>query len=160
VSVLREVFAQRADLLRSESVLSAIERDALTRANGIGRDPARAVLRRTEAIRLSPAADELRRLHALRLACDDDVRGRLAIAESSRLELRRVLAPGEPAVRLGRPDGATAVELVQAAERGRARWTALERSSPISPALRRVAEVAAETYGELAREAGRRIVLG
>jgi hypothetical protein len=150
LGVLSEVFAGRADLIRCESVLSGIERDALTQAEGIDRAGAARVLRRIDAVRLSDRAQELRRLHALRLACDPDSR-RLTLSETRRKELRRLLAPGDPAERLGLAQGTPRHELVDAANQRQAWWRSVENTSLSSPTLVSVADIAGEAYRELAR---------
>jgi hypothetical protein len=159
MQVLSEVFADRADLLRCESVLSATEQDALTQAEGIDREAANGALRHVESVRLSSGAGELRRLHALRLVCDDETR-RLQLSDKRREELRRLLAPGEPAERLGLAEGTPTHELAQTAVTRRRWWRTLENTSPISPPLASVAEVADEAYRDLADGLGRGLLVG
>ena len=157
MQVITEVFRSRADLLRAESVISAIKAEALT-SRSLDSASAATVMRRVEQALLSDGAWELRRLHALRLICDDQD-PRLRLAEHRRYELRRLFADGDAAGRLDRLAGTSVSDLIRAARKGQERWRAVENSSPIRPTLRDVAELASRAYGQLARELERAMSL-
>jgi hypothetical protein len=150
VAMVDEVFRDRSDLLRAESVLCGLERDALARESGIDRAAAARMLARIERVRLAPEADALRRLYVIRLACDD-ADGRLRLGDERRLELRRLLPDGAAAERLGAAPGTPAHELAALARRRWTWWRAKQNQTPISPTLLRVAEEACRAYQQLAR---------
>jgi hypothetical protein len=149
LAIIAEVFRRRADLLRAESVVSSLRRDALLRSGGLDAAAADKVLRSLDRILLSEHALPLRRVHVLRLVCDE--RGELGLSDRRRRELRRLFAEGAPAERLGASSDTDPRELAREARRRWEHWRARENSGVILPTLRTVAEVASQGYSELTR---------
>jgi hypothetical protein len=150
VSLVDEVFRERADLIRADSVLSGIERDALAGHGGIGRQGSARVLERVERVRLGRDARPLRRLWVMRLACDVHDR-RMRLGDERRMELRALMAGGSPAVRLGADRQTPGEELAELARRRLRWWRAKENQDPITPTLQKVAQEACVAYQSLAR---------
>lgn len=157
VGIITEVFRSRVDVLRAESVLSAVMHEVLT-APGLDASACSYVAQRIEQVLLSDGARGLRRVHALRLVCDEDGR-ELRLSERRRLELRHLFGQGVAAQRLGIPADTPPIEMARHARQSGRRWRALENSFPVLPTLRSVAELASESYGELAAQIERQVAV-
>jgi Dynamin family len=149
VSLVDEVFRERADLIRADSVLTGIERDALSGHGGIGRQGTARVLERIERVRLGRDARPLRRLWVMRLACDVHDR-RVRLGDERRMELRALMADGPPAARLGADPDTPGEELAALARRRLRWWRAKENQEPITPTLQEIAQEACAAYQALA----------
>jgi len=114
-----EALARHGEAVRVTAALAMAE-------DGLGRVPepgARVALDglaegRDTLVAAFPAVEELAVLR-------DEAAGRLALPGTLRAELRRVLAGGDPAARLGLAPGASATELRTAAEAALERWRTL-----------------------------------
>jgi hypothetical protein len=144
-----ELFRERADLIRSESVLSALERVALH--GEVDRAGSDVMLAAVERVRVSDASGELARLQAMRLVTDPDDR-RLRLSDAARHEVRLLLGGGSPHQRLGSPPDTPTAELAAIARRRQRAWRSVENLAPVSPTRVRVAAAAASAYGRLERE--------
>jgi hypothetical protein len=149
LSLVGELFRERADLIRSESVLSGLERVALH--GEAGRAGAEVMLAAVERVRISDATGELARLQVIRLVTDPDDR-RLRLSDGARREVRLLLGGGSPHERLGAPLDTPPAELAAIARRRMRAWRSVENQTPVSPTRFRVASAAASAYGQLERE--------
>jgi hypothetical protein len=136
----------RSDALRADALLTALERIALARRDGLGETAAAQLRGGIEALRAGPYGGELRALDGLRRAADRE----LPLSADERSELRRLFAGVDAAARLGPlPAGVRPAEL---AIRRRDAWRVVENRRPAPLALRRVGAQARLAYEEVLAE--------
>ena len=138
----------RADVLRADALLAALERLALARRDGLSASGAASLRGQIEALRASPAASALRTLDGLRRLADRE----LPLTAAQRAELRRLFAGHGWQERLGPlPDG---VGPLERAARGRDQWRIVESRRPAPLSLRRIGAQARQAYEEVLAEVG------
>ena len=151
--LLDERFGARAELLKADSALLALERVVHQSPHADGADGAAYALLRDdlEHLRLDPAMHALNELQALRIcATDDGVR----LPHELSGDLQRVLTETEIGRRLGVEDQGNTSALQQAALDGAARWNAFRNGGRASPNEARVADIAYRSYSLLYEAAG------
>lgn len=111
-----EALLRHSDAVRVTAALALAEEGLAQQADPAARAAYHALRDGREALDATFSA--LEELAVLR----EEASGRLTLPASYRSELRRLLAGGDPAARLGLPPGATGAQLRQAAEAALERW--------------------------------------
>jgi hypothetical protein len=136
----------RSDVLRADALLSALERLALARQDGLAESAATRLRGSIEGLRTGPQGAALRALDGLRRAADHEV----PLSTVQRTELRRLFAGSDWSDRLGPlPDGIRPAEL---AMRRREAWRVVENRRPAPLALRRIGAQARQAYEDVLAE--------
>jgi hypothetical protein len=146
--LLDEQFGGRAELLKADSALVALERVVHRMPHEAEADAASyAALRDDlERLRLDPAMHALNELQALRIcATDEEVR----LPRELNDDLQRVLTHTEIGRRLGVENEDDEAALQQAALQGAARWNAFRNGGRASPNEARIADIAYRSYSLL-----------
>ena len=144
--VIDSTLRDRSDVLRADALLTALERLALARPDGLTEVGAGRLRGSIEAFRIGPHGDELRALDGLRGAADRA----LPLTAVQRSELRRLFGGVDWAARLG--PLADGVRPAEQAMRQREAWRVVENRRPAPLALRRVGAQARQAYEQVLAE--------
>jgi hypothetical protein len=141
--LLEQTFAARADALKADRALLALERLAF-RADDPSVAPGLAALRNEiERVRLLPEMHVLSQIRALQACLDGAADG---IPPELEDELRRLLSGATTRARLGLPAHASVDETREEAIRGVTRWRSFVNGGQATSAAVRVADVVAQAY--------------
>jgi hypothetical protein len=141
--LLEETFGARADALKADRALLALERLSFSGAGAADAPAQRALRNEIERLRLEPETHALRQIRALQECLEAEVGG---IPEDLERELRRLLDGSTIQARVGVEAGAGDDEVERAAAAGANRWRSYVNDGQATSAAIRVADVVAQSY--------------
>ncbi len=141
--LLEATFTSRADALKADRALLALERISYQPGQPELQAPLSELRNAIEALRIQPEMHVLAELRALQL-CLEATAG--DIPDALEAELRRLSSGQAVRSRVGLPPAATDVDVVEAAASGAGRWRAFVNDGQANTVASRVADVVAQSY--------------